>query len=349
MLHRPTGPGVPEGIADLVRDCLRKDPAARPSLDRVLERSGADDTVADGRALDPWLPSALVANSGGTRCGCLTRRTRRGRPRGAGRRRRPPCPAAGFRFRREPRELRPRPRPDTRHAPAADESSPSPAPPPAPATVPAAPPVPAPAGPPGARGRRWTICPPWSRARTPPRRPSSPRVPRPTPRRPPPPYPAYGYPQQHPQPGDLASRDANSGTRQVFQRRVLGRGRSPTPPSTASTRTTRRRPSSAANSTTASTVADLPGAIGYSELNLAARAEGLHSLRLDGDPASADAIEDGTSEYPYRELEYAYTYGRPPADSLASSFLTYLSRGNGQDVIRTHKVLKRSAAPRCSC
>ncbi|MFE4331267.1 hypothetical protein ACFRQM_18075 [Streptomyces sp. NPDC056831] len=31
-----------------------------------------------------------------------------------------------------------------------------------------------------------------------------------------------------------------------------------------------------------------------------------------------------------------YTYGRPPADSLASSFLGCPSRGNGQDVIRTH-------------
>ncbi|MGW5612674.1 serine/threonine-protein kinase [Streptomyces sp. NPDC003877] len=62
--EEPDLEGVPEGIADLVRDCLRKDPAARPSLDRVLQRTGADDTVSDGRALDPWLPSALVAQLG---------------------------------------------------------------------------------------------------------------------------------------------------------------------------------------------------------------------------------------------------------------------------------------------
>ncbi|MFD5713711.1 protein kinase [Streptomyces pharetrae] len=55
---------VPEGIADLVRDCLRKDPAARPTLDGLLERTGAEDTVSDGRALDPWLPGALVAQLG---------------------------------------------------------------------------------------------------------------------------------------------------------------------------------------------------------------------------------------------------------------------------------------------
>ncbi|MET8486266.1 serine/threonine-protein kinase [Streptomyces tendae] len=56
--------GVPEGIADLVRDCLRKDPAARPGLAEVLERTGAQDTVTDGRSRDPWLPSALVAQLG---------------------------------------------------------------------------------------------------------------------------------------------------------------------------------------------------------------------------------------------------------------------------------------------
>lgn len=56
--------GVPEGLADLVRHCLRKDPAARPSLDEILERTGAEDTVSDGRSRDPWLPSALVAQLG---------------------------------------------------------------------------------------------------------------------------------------------------------------------------------------------------------------------------------------------------------------------------------------------
>ncbi|MFI2377234.1 protein kinase, partial [Streptomyces sp. NPDC018964] len=55
---------VPEGLADLVRDCLRKDPAERPTLDQVLQRTGADDTVADGRSRDPWLPGALVAQLG---------------------------------------------------------------------------------------------------------------------------------------------------------------------------------------------------------------------------------------------------------------------------------------------
>lgn len=138
----------------------------------------------------------------------------------------------------------------------------------------------------------------------------------------------------------LISRDANSGTRQVFQRRVLGRGEIANSSvdcvhkDDATAPVTRCELDSTDQVLT--TVARLPGAIGYSELNVATRAKGLHLLRLDDHTPSVDAIEHGTSAYPYREIEYAYTYGQPPADSLASSFLTYLARGNGQDVIRTH-------------
>ncbi|MEU2714520.1 serine/threonine-protein kinase [Streptomyces sp. NPDC007205] len=62
--EEPDLAGVPEGIADLVRECLRKDPGARPSLDALLERTGAEDTVTGGRSRDPWLPGALVAQLG---------------------------------------------------------------------------------------------------------------------------------------------------------------------------------------------------------------------------------------------------------------------------------------------
>ncbi|WP_237547025.1 serine/threonine-protein kinase, partial [Streptomyces sp. SID161] len=62
--EEPDLTGVPEGIADLVRDCLRKDPGARPSLDAILERTGVEDTVVAGRSRDPWLPGSLVAQLG---------------------------------------------------------------------------------------------------------------------------------------------------------------------------------------------------------------------------------------------------------------------------------------------
>ncbi|WP_217242800.1 serine/threonine-protein kinase [Streptomyces sp. AC555_RSS877] len=62
--EEPDLEGVPEGIAELVRACLKKEPEARPTLDRILERTGAEDTVAGGRSRDPWLPGALVAQLG---------------------------------------------------------------------------------------------------------------------------------------------------------------------------------------------------------------------------------------------------------------------------------------------
>ncbi|MER6673765.1 serine/threonine-protein kinase [Streptomyces sp. NPDC000983] len=69
--EEPDLEGVPEGIAELVGECLRKDPAARPSLARILESTGVEDTVTDGRSRDPWLPGALVAQLGRHAVGLL--------------------------------------------------------------------------------------------------------------------------------------------------------------------------------------------------------------------------------------------------------------------------------------
>ncbi|MEU6309732.1 serine/threonine-protein kinase [Streptomyces sp. NPDC047014] len=56
--------GVPPDLHDLVRDCLERDATSRPEPAEVLARLGADDAVADGRALEPWLPEPLVAQLG---------------------------------------------------------------------------------------------------------------------------------------------------------------------------------------------------------------------------------------------------------------------------------------------
>ncbi|MEV5443645.1 substrate-binding domain-containing protein [Streptomyces sp. NPDC052644] len=136
----------------------------------------------------------------------------------------------------------------------------------------------------------------------------------------------------------LVSRNTNSGTREVFQRRVLG-GYEPAPSSVdcrekadPSARVLRCEVDSTAQ--VMATVAQVPGALGYSEVRSGQDVPGVRRLALDGrEPSVDDTAESG---YPYREIEYAYTYGRPPADSLASSFLHYLLRGPGQEVIRTH-------------
>ncbi|WP_309029917.1 serine/threonine-protein kinase, partial [Streptomyces alfalfae] len=63
--EEPDLAGLPENLAELIGDCLRKEPASRPSLDDILERTGAQDTLSEGgRTLDPWLPGALVAQLG---------------------------------------------------------------------------------------------------------------------------------------------------------------------------------------------------------------------------------------------------------------------------------------------
>lgn len=62
--EEPDLEGIPAALASLVRDCMRKDPAARPGLAEVLRRTGVQDTVADGRLHEPWLPGPLVAQLG---------------------------------------------------------------------------------------------------------------------------------------------------------------------------------------------------------------------------------------------------------------------------------------------
>ncbi|MFJ7083059.1 protein kinase [Streptomyces griseus] len=57
--------GVPQELAGLVRDCLAKDPAARPGTDEVLARLGGTD------ADEPWLPATLIAQLGRQAVGLL--------------------------------------------------------------------------------------------------------------------------------------------------------------------------------------------------------------------------------------------------------------------------------------
>ncbi|MFE9094114.1 hypothetical protein [Streptomyces sp. NPDC007264] len=53
-----------------------------------------------------------------------------------------------------------------------------------------------------------------------------------------------------------------------------------------------------------------------------------------GYPATLAGADEGA--YPYWQTEYAYTYGEPPADSLAAGFLRYLANEVGKDIVRAH-------------
>ncbi|WP_405842449.1 protein kinase domain-containing protein [Streptomyces sp. NBC_01518] len=222
--EEPDLSGVPEGIADLVRDCLRKDPATRPTLNRILDRTGAEDTVSGGRSRDPWLPGPLVAQLGRHAVQLLdtedpeTTELERVEVERAD-----PAPESG-----DPEAVQgaapvsaavptvpasapapvPVEKPDLlrktpttseaspEHAPASDDSSPTP-------------PTPAPA-PGAAQGDHspTVVADPAGATRTPPP--------------PQPPHPAYGYPQQHPQPAAYA--DPQQAYPQPPPRQLLGWG-----------------------------------------------------------------------------------------------------------------------------
>ncbi|MFJ9112113.1 serine/threonine-protein kinase [Streptomyces sp. NPDC102283] len=57
--------GVPGDLADVVRDCLAKDPAARPGTGEILARLG------EAEVDEPWLPATLIAQLGRHAVGLL--------------------------------------------------------------------------------------------------------------------------------------------------------------------------------------------------------------------------------------------------------------------------------------
>ncbi|MES4906259.1 MULTISPECIES: serine/threonine-protein kinase [unclassified Streptomyces] len=63
--EEPDLQGLPEGLRELVTDCLRKDPAARPTVEQLLARTAGPDNADDAEGADePWLPGSLVAQLG---------------------------------------------------------------------------------------------------------------------------------------------------------------------------------------------------------------------------------------------------------------------------------------------
>lgn len=93
------------------------------------------------------------------------------------------------------------------------------------------------------------------------------------------------------------------------------------------------------------TVASTPGALGHSEVGATSTREDLQQVRIDGFAATLEGAEDGA--YPYWQTEFAYTYGEPPADSIAAGFLRYLANEVGKDILRAegHRPCAELAKP----
>ncbi|MFC9429451.1 serine/threonine-protein kinase [Streptomyces sp. NPDC056987] len=62
--EEPDLSGLPEGLLELVRDCLRKNPAERPTTREVLARVGGTADPGAGPGGEPWLPGGLLAQLG---------------------------------------------------------------------------------------------------------------------------------------------------------------------------------------------------------------------------------------------------------------------------------------------
>ncbi|MFE3825964.1 serine/threonine-protein kinase [Streptomyces sp. NPDC059092] len=62
--EEPDLSGLPEGLSELVRDCLRKDPARRPTTRDILARVGEAEDSGAGPGGEPWLPGGLLAQLG---------------------------------------------------------------------------------------------------------------------------------------------------------------------------------------------------------------------------------------------------------------------------------------------
>ncbi|MER7784997.1 serine/threonine-protein kinase [Streptomyces albidoflavus] len=188
---------VPENLQGLIGACLAKNPEDRPTLDRLLALTGADDTVSDGKAIDPWLPGGLVAQLGRHAVRLLDREDPENGPAAGATPAAPdvsaPAEAPGT----------PAGRPGAPGAPATPATPPAPAP--TPESTPA-PPDPGTPGtpPPGGVNHLPTVV----VGTTPPPPPQPTAQPHGTPAPPAPPahaygqpHPAYGYPQPHQHPG----------------------------------------------------------------------------------------------------------------------------------------------------
>jgi phosphate transport system substrate-binding protein len=140
----------------------------------------------------------------------------------------------------------------------------------------------------------------------------------------------------------IVSRDAESGTRRTFDQKILG-----APEGNFSSYDCVHKnadPSSPVLScdepstqVLLQNVARIPGAIGYAETSdvTAFGKPSIQPVEINGLSADVGAIGTSPGSYRFWTVEYLYTYGSPPADSLASAFLGYLRSYAAKDVLRS--------------
>ncbi|WP_433191269.1 substrate-binding domain-containing protein [Actinoallomurus sp. CA-150999] len=134
----------------------------------------------------------------------------------------------------------------------------------------------------------------------------------------------------------IVGRDGESGSRQIFQTKLLGRSegaasstecQESSPPLHAPT----IRCELSTTQELIDKVAETPGAIGYADAPTAkteaARLQKFHVVTLDGKLPDATSIAQG---YPFWTVEYLYTAGAPESSSLLKNFIAFLGSANAR-------------------
>ncbi len=119
----------------------------------------------------------------------------------------------------------------------------------------------------------------------------------------------------------VVSRPANSGTRQTFQKFVLGGNETVSGPSNLTTDST---------GTVVKNAQQTDGAIGYVALN-AAKKSGLNILQIDGSAPGTDVVKNNT--YKFWNFEHMYTKGA--ASGLPQALIDYMGSDDGKQEAAT--------------
>ena len=123
----------------------------------------------------------------------------------------------------------------------------------------------------------------------------------------------------------FGDREGTSGTRNIFDSKILGSQSSSRLP--AIERTSTREMLRYVN--------DTPGAIGYAEATAASDSQDFPNVvqvQLGGINPSPESVKN--DRYPFWTVEYFYTYGAPSHGSLTSAFLSYLTSDTSRAIMQ---------------
>ncbi|GAA2486850.1 substrate-binding domain-containing protein [Streptomyces thermolineatus] len=137
----------------------------------------------------------------------------------------------------------------------------------------------------------------------------------------------------------VVSRGSESGTRRVFENKVLGG----VEPAVSSDDCDRRDRSPRAavlrceRGGTGELLTEIngnPGAVGYTEMSSAHRYPDVSPVQIEGRDPAIEPIRQGA--YPYWTVEYFYTYGTPEEDSRAGAFLAWTNTDTAKNILRSY-------------